>query len=225
MKLLSSLSNPRNLTIGNLQSSASRTTCLRNSDRRTTPTSNRSSTSSSARASSIRPCPPPAPTARNCSEPGVSTPTSWTKSIPPRARSTRRRSSWRKTGVVTGSGRSWTELAWRRTPESASDCPVGALRASLANNEPHRYTYSVCFFGEASQRSNNNNVRTSLGHFKGWAPDAEAGSDDYYQRQVYAEGQRCWNGPQRSAKVRHVTSAVPAAACADNRGSLATRWT
>lgn len=60
----------------------------------------------------------------------------------------------------------------------------------------------MCFFGEATQKSNNNNARTSLGHFKGWGADgAEPGTDEYYQRQLYADGQRCWNGPQRSAKV------------------------
>ncbi|GAA5875927.1 hypothetical protein JCM8547_008350 [Rhodosporidiobolus lusitaniae] len=63
------------------------------------------------------------------------------------------------------------------------------------------YTYSVCFLGEAHQKSNNNNQRTSLGRFKGWSETAEQGSEAYYQKQVYADGQRCWNGPARSAKV------------------------
>lgn len=75
--------------------------------------------------------------------------------------------------------------------------------AKLIDSASTRYTYSVCFFGEATQKSNNNNARTSLGHFKGWGADGdEPGTDEYYQRQLYADGQRCWNGPQRSAKVR-----------------------
>ncbi|GJN90711.1 hypothetical protein Rhopal_003725-T1 [Rhodotorula paludigena] len=63
------------------------------------------------------------------------------------------------------------------------------------------YTYSVCFLGEATQKSNNNGQRTSLGRFESWAPNAEPGTDAYYLKQVYANGQRCWNGPLRSAKV------------------------
>jgi len=43
-------------------------------------------------------------------------------------------------------------------------------------------------------------------HFKGWASDVEQGSDAYYLKQLYADGQRCWNGPLRSAKVRTVPS-------------------
>lgn len=89
-----------------------------------------------------------------------------------------------------------------------------------------RYTYSVCFFGEAVQKSNNNGQRTSLGYvrvllllitskltslpirsnFQGWSESAEKGTDDYYSKQVYADGQRCWNGPARSAKVSSCSS-------------------
>lgn len=66
-----------------------------------------------------------------------------------------------------------------------------------------RYTYDVCFFGEAHQKSNSNGARTSLGRFQGWAEDAavKSGTNEYYSKQVYADGQRCWNGPARSARV------------------------
>ncbi|GAA5975399.1 hypothetical protein JCM11641_004253 [Rhodosporidiobolus odoratus] len=63
------------------------------------------------------------------------------------------------------------------------------------------YTYSVCFFGEAQQKSNYNNMRTSLGRFERWSEQAAEGSEAFYEKQVYANGQRCWNGPARSAKV------------------------
>lgn len=75
--------------------------------------------------------------------------------------------------------------------------PSSLLTSSLL----HRYTYSITWFGEAQQKSNNNNMRTSLGRFKGFSQVAEKGSDEYYLKQLYAEGQRCWNGPARSAKV------------------------
>lgn len=66
-----------------------------------------------------------------------------------------------------------------------------------------RYTYDVCFFGEAHQKSNANHAQTSLGRFQGWsdAADVIKGSEAYYSKQVYADGQRCWNGPARSAHV------------------------
>ncbi|BGP48447.1 glucosidase II [Rhodotorula kratochvilovae] len=75
------------------------------------------------------------------------------------------------------------------------------LDGTCVEQNTGEYTYSVCFFGEASQKSNNNNARTSLGRFKGWASDAEEGTDAYYSKQLYADGQRCWNGPLRSTKV------------------------
>ncbi|GAA5935275.1 hypothetical protein JCM10213_003991 [Rhodosporidiobolus nylandii] len=75
------------------------------------------------------------------------------------------------------------------------------LDGTCVEQNTGEYTYSVCFFGEAHQKSNNNNQRTSLGRFKGFSSDAEQGSDAYYHKQLYADGQRCWNGPARSAKV------------------------
>lgn len=87
--------------------------------------------------------------------------------------------------------RDWgTEWEWKKLDGECVERDLG------------EYTYSVCFFGEAHQKSNNNKMRTSLGKFKGWNDTAEAGSSAYYSKQVYADGQRCWNGPPRSAKVR-----------------------
>jgi hypothetical protein len=37
---------------------------------------------------------------------------------------------------------------------------------------------------------------------------AKEGTDDYYRKHVYADGQRCWNGPLRSAKVRIAMSST-----------------
>ncbi|GAA5893633.1 uncharacterized protein JCM6883_003587 [Sporobolomyces salmoneus] len=76
------------------------------------------------------------------------------------------------------------------------------LDQTCVEQDAGEYTYSVCFFGEATQKSNNNGVRTSLGRFKGWSQTAEAGTEDYYRNQLYADGQRCWNGPARSATVK-----------------------
>lgn len=99
----------------------------------------------------------------------------------------------------------------------------------------NRYTYSLCFFGEAVQKSNNNNQRSSLGFvaprpasssladsfvlsskFQGWAEGEEKGSDAYYNKQLYADGQRCWNGPARSAKVSGALALLFFSSCSDS---------
>lgn len=53
------------------------------------------------------------------------------------------------------------------------------------------YTYTVCLFGEAKQKSHSD---TSLGTFSSW-------EGDNYDTQLYTGGARCWNGPERSVKV------------------------
>ena len=40
--------------------------------------------------------------------------------------------------------------------------------------------------------------------FASWHPNAEKGSLDFYSGQIYDKGQRCWNGPDRSAHVELV---------------------
>ncbi|GJJ73591.1 protein kinase C substrate 80K-H [Entomortierella parvispora] len=54
------------------------------------------------------------------------------------------------------------------------------------------YTYSVCLFGNAAQKSDSSN--TSLGSFSGW-------EGDDHRVQMYTGGLKCWNGPERSVKM------------------------
>ena len=63
------------------------------------------------------------------------------------------------------------------------------------------YVYEVCFFGEAKQKAKHGGGRTTLGKFVGWADGVRPGEAGYWEKQRYEGGQRCWNGPQRSAKV------------------------
>ncbi|KAI1316738.1 hypothetical protein EDD11_009554 [Mortierella claussenii] len=53
------------------------------------------------------------------------------------------------------------------------------------------YTYTLCLFGDAKQRSHSD---THLGTFSSWI-------GDNYDAQLYSGGTRCWNGPERSVKV------------------------
>merc|ERR1712136_576590 len=56
------------------------------------------------------------------------------------------------------------------------------------------YTYKLCPYDRVSQRNKNGGGETSLGSFTGW-------EDDRRVVMKYENGQGCWNGPSRSAKV------------------------
>ncbi|KAG9127283.1 hypothetical protein FRC07_015041 [Ceratobasidium sp. 392] len=74
------------------------------------------------------------------------------------------------------------------------------LDGTCLEKDTGEYTYSICLFGAATQKSNRDHSSHNLGHFSGWS-DKEgvvAGSHEYYTRQYYKGGARCWNGPERS---------------------------
>ncbi|KAJ7162638.1 glucosidase II beta subunit-like-domain-containing protein [Mycena crocata] len=62
------------------------------------------------------------------------------------------------------------------------------------------YTYEVCMFEEAKQKPNKGGTTFNLGKFSSWnpSPDVKSGDPEYYEKQVYNAGTRCWNGPERS---------------------------
>ncbi|GAA5816614.1 hypothetical protein MFLAVUS_010144 [Mucor flavus] len=59
------------------------------------------------------------------------------------------------------------------------------------------YTYSLCFLGDAYQKSNKDSTRTFLGKFEKFD-----GDKDLYEVHVHTHGTRCWNGPERSVKAK-----------------------
>ncbi|GMK53438.1 hypothetical protein CspeluHIS016_0100240 [Cutaneotrichosporon spelunceum] len=63
------------------------------------------------------------------------------------------------------------------------------------------YTYELCFFGRATQKSNKDHSSNNLGHFVEWNPAAQPGEHAYYTRMAYRNGAKCWNGPMRSVNV------------------------
>ncbi|KZP21726.1 hypothetical protein FIBSPDRAFT_910677 [Athelia psychrophila] len=65
------------------------------------------------------------------------------------------------------------------------------------------YTYEVCLFDEARQKPNRGGSTFSLGKWVGWndAPGVEVGSPEYYSKQRYEGGAKCWNGPNRSLQL------------------------
>ncbi|KIP09812.1 hypothetical protein PHLGIDRAFT_85955 [Phlebiopsis gigantea 11061_1 CR5-6] len=77
------------------------------------------------------------------------------------------------------------------------------LQGTCLEKEVGDYTYEVCLFGEAKQKPNKGGSTFSLGHFASWN-DAEGispGSPEYYGKQHYTRGTKCWNGPMRSVQL------------------------
>ena len=105
----------------------------------------------------------------------------------------------------------WKKLEGVCVDKDTGEC-VGSRR--LGKTDARRYTYELCLFKEGKQKSNKSHTSTSLGfvgrlsdsltrrHFSSWHPTAPAGSAERYSKQVYDRGQQCWNGPERSIKVR-----------------------
>ncbi|KAH8922813.1 glycoside hydrolase family 31 protein [Atractiella rhizophila] len=76
------------------------------------------------------------------------------------------------------------------------------LDGTCLEKDTGEYTYDVCLFQEAHQKSNKGHGSTSLGKFSSWSTGGESpSSDEYYMKQVYSKGARCWNGPERSVKI------------------------
>ncbi|KZT51372.1 hypothetical protein CALCODRAFT_137503 [Calocera cornea HHB12733] len=75
------------------------------------------------------------------------------------------------------------------------------LKDTCIEKNTGEYTYSICFFGQATQRSNNGGGVHNMGRFTTWNDEAAEGTLEYYSSQLYEHGARCWNGPERSVEL------------------------
>ncbi|KAI8984963.1 endoplasmic reticulum protein [Trametes punicea] len=77
------------------------------------------------------------------------------------------------------------------------------LDGTCLDKEVGDYIYEVCLFDEARQKPTKGGSTFSLGRFESWnnAPGVEKGSREYYSKQRYTRGAKCWNGPQRSVTL------------------------
>lgn len=79
-----------------------------------------------------------------------------------------------------------------------------ALEGKCIEKNMGEYTYEYCFFGGTTQKPNKGGSNVSLGRFGAFEPLDESltpQDEGYFARQKYANGQRCWNGPDRSVIV------------------------
>jgi len=67
--------------------------------------------------------------------------------------------------------------------------------------EDGEYIYSVCIFGNAHQKSKRDGANTNLGSFERFSGNSDSNHPDYYSKQLYSRGNKCWNGPERSVNA------------------------
>ncbi|CAG8717966.1 15433_t:CDS:10, partial [Dentiscutata erythropus] len=93
------------------------------------------------------------------------------------------------------------EIKFQLSQDYGLEYEFATLDNECFNYDSGEYTYSLCMFGSATQKSNKDHTSTDLGNFAKWI-GAESNDDPrYYARMLYDNGARCWNGPARSIKL------------------------
>eukprot|EP00934_Nitzschia_sp_Nitz4_P006758 Nitzschia sp. Nitz4//scaffold89_size161592//60456//62790//NITZ4_002375-RA/size161592-snap-gene-0.172-mRNA-1//-1//CDS//3329559607//6748//frame0 len=93
----------------------------------------------------------------------------------------------------------WKEIGGKDGSDLGRDGELHSLRNECFSVESGKYTYELCMNGRASQKEGKGSG-TNLGNFESVDYDEETGE----RTLKWANGQKCWNGPARSATA-HVT--------------------
>jgi protein kinase C substrate 80K-H len=90
----------------------------------------------------------------------------------------------------------WKDIGGQDGDQMGENGELHALADKCYDVLAGKYTYEVCIFGGAVQKEGSGGG-TSLGHWKGTDRDPETGD----RMLLWTDGQKCWNGPKRSATV------------------------
>ncbi|KAL3683489.1 hypothetical protein R1sor_001511 [Riccia sorocarpa] len=85
-----------------------------------------------------------------------------------------------------------TELEDRLKQDYGKDGEFYSFHDKCFELKDKKYTYKVCPFKDATQQEGHSTTR--LGRWQGFKDD--------YKSMVYEHGDRCWNGPERSLRVK-----------------------
>ena len=93
--------------------------------------------------------------------------------------------------------RSLSDKIGGRDPHDTLKGELHALKDLCYAVTEGKYDYEVCIYGKAMQKDKGTSSGTSLGNWKGMSVDDESGE----RVMEWKNGQKCWNGPERSATV------------------------
>lgn len=79
-----------------------------------------------------------------------------------------------------------------------SEEEYASLQGQCFEYTDHEYIYKLCPFDKTTQKPKSSTVETRLGTWSNWAGPPE----NIYEVMLFDKGQQCWNGPQRSTKVK-----------------------
>lgn len=94
-----------------------------------------------------------------------------------------------------------TEVNKKLEKDYGTQLEFAKLEGECFSHDAKDYTYTICMFDKATQKSNKDHVSTHLGYFEKWIGAESKEDDKYYTAQLYTRGTRCWNGPERSVKL------------------------
>lgn len=73
-----------------------------------------------------------------------------------------------------------------------------SLQGECFEYTDHEYIYKLCPFDKTTQKPKSSSTETRLGTWSAWAGPPE----NVHEIMLFDKGQQCWNGPQRSTKVK-----------------------